>query len=246
MTKDKKEVVENVWLDAFLHKLPELASGRCDLARFSAYLEQLDSMENLIPLTVKIRSCSIEQNVFFENLKNSQEGLLKIQTDPKYALGKAYSAYSSEMKRVKIPSSSDVAMSYAAYELARVAYQTVYEVLGILMKKAAELQDSKKFTLSEKLLKYIEMYFLDSLSGNQMLPAEEKAILQFVVRGNLAGIGQKDAEELISLTVDVIKWGYFYEHFGMPEAFEQYKKALSKFLPVYAAMNKRIYEILYP
>jgi hypothetical protein len=96
------------------------------------------------------------------------------------------------------------------------------------------------------LLPQIDLYFLGRLNGETGIPSDEKAIRQFIVRGNLAGIDSEEAKYVIDLACEVIKLVYLTQVMKVMSSHVLYVNASKKYLKAYAQVNQEIRAKLLP
>lgn len=76
--------------------------------------------------------------------------------------------------------------------------------------------------------------------GETRLSAEERQVLMFIVRGNLAGIGLADAENVIRAAIDVVKFGHLFTKLDSAGAKFQFRVARETYSGFYNYVNERI------
>jgi ribosomal protein S27E len=146
-----------------------------------------------------------------------------------------------ELVEWKIIATPEALAMHAAYGKIAQAYCDAYGALRLVMDKTAELLGWPDFRVEQpELRSYMDQYFLGRLAGEQKIPREEKEMLQFLTRGNLAGIPPKEAEELICTGMEVVEWGYLYEVLGVAGAHGRYAEALTRYNVLYDRLNERI------
>jgi hypothetical protein len=139
----------------------------------------------------------------------------------------------------------EIVMMNRAYDKIADAYVDAYKGFQLIMFKTAQVFNWGKFRLDDPQLRnYLDNYFLGLLTGEQQIPREEKQVLQFTIRGNLAGIEVKKAERLIRLGTQVVKYGYLYEVLGANGTYTYYQKHMQSYNKLYDRANKVIRETL--
>lgn len=132
-------------------------------------------------------------------------------------------------------------LMYHAYNWLADAYVDTYVALNLILKRTAELYGWGKFKLGKKEIKnIIDEYFLGSQTGETKIPREEKEVLQFIVRGNLAGVPVEKAEKVIRLATELVKYGYLYQVLKAKGARYRYKIIERKYAKIYDEVNKHI------
>lgn len=146
-----------------------------------------------------------------------------------------------EMVKQRIGMKPEAIMMHVAYDKIAQAYCDAYGALRLVMDRTAEFLGWPDFRMEQpELRNYMDEYFLGRLAGEQKIPREEKEVLQFLTRGNLAGIPLQEAEELIRAGMEVVEWGYIYEVLGATGAHGRYNEALAKYTVLYDRLNERI------
>jgi len=159
----------------------------------------------------------------------------------KGTLSPLYATVMAELVERKIGVSPEAVLMFEAYDRLAQAYVSCYHALRLVMDKTAELFGWEHFRISQpELRSYMDQYFLGRLAGETHIPREEKQLLQFLVRGNLAIVPEEEAEKLIELGMDVVKYGYLYEVLGATGAHKYYAKALTKYNRLYDRLNEQI------
>jgi hypothetical protein len=137
-----------------------------------------------------------------------------------------------------------VLMTRAYYRLAN-GYVHAYRALQLIMAKTAEFFGWDRFRIEDPQLRnYLDQFFLGKMSGETKIPREEKEVLQFIVRANLAGVDVPTASEIIKLAMDAVKYGYMYEVLGCAAAYTYYNSTLSAYGPLYNQINTVIRQAL--
>ena len=145
------------------------------------------------------------------------------------------------LKQGIAPDDPEIPLMYVAYDALAEAYVNAYIALNLVMSKTAEFFNWQRFRLErEELKNYMDRYFLGELVGETKIPREEKQILQFLVRGNMAGIPIEKAEQVIRLGISVVKYGYLYQVLGASGALDHFKQALAEYNTLYNEVNSEI------
>jgi hypothetical protein len=117
------------------------------------------------------------------------------------------------------------------YKAVRVVLQAFVEQYGL----------SSPFDLVDSDLKdRFDGLFYMYEQGETRISAEEREVLMFLVRGNFAGIGLADAENVIRAAIDVCKFGHLQNKLRSYGADLQYEAARAKFSGLYNYVNERI------
>jgi hypothetical protein len=128
-----------------------------------------------------------------------------------------------------------------AYDKVTGAYVACFKAMRLIMEKTADLFGWERFRIDDPQLRdYLDRYFYGRLKGETKIPREEKEVLQFMIRGNLAMIELETAERLISLGVSVVKYGYMYQVLGATGADTLYMNVLSEYTGLYNEINRKI------
>jgi len=128
-----------------------------------------------------------------------------------------------------------------AYNRLAEAYVAGYKALKLVMGETARLFGWEQFRIRDPQLRnYLDEYFLGRLVGETKIPREEKQILQFLARGSLARIDLEQAQQLIRLGMQVVKYGYIYEVLGVHGAHIHYTTALTTYITLYNRANEKI------
>jgi len=152
-----------------------------------------------------------------------------------------YTAKFVELLKLKVDPAPEVVMMHVAYDKLAEAYVDCYKALKLVMEATAKIFGWPQFRIQkEELRNYMDEYFLGRLTGETKIPREEKQCLQFLVRGNLAGIESGKAEKLIRLGLVVVKYGYLYEVLGATGAQAYYAQALAEYSSLYDEVNEEI------
>ncbi|MGB9774615.1 MAG: hypothetical protein ACPL4I_11430 [Bacteroidota bacterium] len=152
-----------------------------------------------------------------------------------------YTAKLVELLNMKIDPAPEVVMMHVAYDKLAEAYVDCYKALKLVLEATAKIFGWPQFRIQkEELRNYMDEYFLGRLAGETKIPREEKQCLQFLVRGNLAGIPTDKAEKLIRLGLEVVKYGYLYEVLGATGAQAHYAQALAMYSSLYDKLNEEI------
>lgn len=146
-----------------------------------------------------------------------------------------------ESVKQKLGTSPEILLMYEAYERIAQAYVDAYKSLKLVLDETAKLFGWDSFRVEQQELRnYMDQYYFGRLTGETHIPREEKQMLQFLIRGNLAGIPEEDAEKLIHVAMNVVKFGYLFEVLGSTGAFTHYQKYLTEKNTLYNQMNERV------
>ena len=146
-----------------------------------------------------------------------------------------------EMMQQGMDATPEAVLMYVAYDRLAEAYVATYKAIRVFMEETAEKLGWDRFRISNPQLRvYLDNLFLGRIAGETKIPREEKELLQFIARGNLAGIGVEDAERLIRTGMRVVKYGYLYQVLTVSEAFKHFSEAQAEYIPLYNRLNAKI------
>jgi len=132
-------------------------------------------------------------------------------------------------------------LMYVAYDKLADAYVAAYKAISHILSRTAEMFGWDHYRVNDPQLRsYLDAYYLGRLAGESKIPREEKQILQFLSRGNMAGIPVEEAESLIRLGMEVVKYGYIYQILSVADAYPYYEMKLMEYKRMYNRMNNRI------
>lgn len=263
-----------VWIEALYKRIIDGVSGRGGVEAFCQYFDQIDFIPELTPLRQRMKANSIyfetalakcnkemlkrplpireEEIATFMGVVcpscHREAGIWNSQGDTCSCGGKFEIAYLTVVNKLLenyIAMTPEAVMMDRAYDKIADAYVDAYTALQLVMSKTAQIFNWGQFRLANpQIQNYLDNFFLGRIAGEQQLPREEKQILQFIVRGNLAGIEVKKASKLIRLGVHVVKYGYLYEVLGATGTYPFYQAALRRYNKLYDSVNKTIRETL--
>jgi len=150
----------------------------------------------------------------------------------------------SQLVAQKIEITPETMLMTVAYEKLAQAYVDAYKALGLVLENFAKLFGWDRYRVNQRMLQYMNAYFLGRMAGEQKISREEKECLQFVVRGNLARIPVEEAEKLLRLGISVVKYGYLYEVLGAVGAYTNYQQKVADFDALYSRLNAEVREAL--
>lgn len=137
--------------------------------------------------------------------------------------------------------SPETVMMFLAYDRLAEAYVCAYEAIRLVFAETSLMFNWDRFRIGDPQMRnYLDQYFFGRLTGEQKIPAEEKQMLQFLFRGNLARVKREDAERLIRLGLNVVKYGYLYEVLGATGTDQLYTSALTEYGGLYDVLNEQI------
>jgi len=149
------------------------------------------------------------------------------------------------MMRREMEVTPEAILMYVAYDKLAEAYVAAYKAINLILSKTAEMFGWDHYRIEDPQLRnYLDSYYLGRLAGESKIPREEKQLLQFLSRGNMAGISVEEAERLIRLGMDVVKYGYIYQVLSIADAYPYYVEALMKYKRMYNAINSKIQSVL--
>jgi len=140
----------------------------------------------------------------------------------------------------RIELSPERMLMYVAYDMLAEAYVAAYKALGMVLPEIGKILGFRNYRVDRRVLEYIEAYFYGRMAGEQKIAREEKEALQFLVRGNLAGIPFEKAEQLLRLAIQIVKYGYLYQVLDASGALYHYQLAVEKYNPLYNELNRQI------
>ena len=142
------------------------------------------------------------------------------------------------------PSPETILMS-VAYDRIANAYVDAYEALQMVMAWTAKFFNWEQFRIEDPALRsYLDSFFLGKMTGENKIPREEKEVLQFIIRANLAGVDLETAKKIILLAINCVKYGYLYQVLGATGAYPLYVETLQEFNPLYDKINTYIRQVL--
>ena len=248
-TTKPKITPETVWLDALSKRMVDLAAGRCGLYGLIS-CSPLNNADEMVPLVLRMKAASLFYERTLSMLKHNvvDDSLLEhvmTAVHVKEIVGSdAYRLSCCRLVSEKLVVTPEAVLSDVSYDRLADGYCAGYEAFGLVLVKAASVDNVKKFHVPPEISNYLGMYFLRKLSGEQKMPPEEKIIQQFILRGNLAGIELDEAKKLITLACQVWKYGYLYEILSIPNADIQHSLWAKRFQVAYAVVNRKIQEKL--
>lgn len=240
----------HTWVDCIIKRLIDSISGRGGTEALCTFFDQIDWVPELLDVTQKIKV----ESIFFETaLAKCNKELLKRpvsvrQEEVFQMLYKAGFSINDYTKKIEWLINNDVIgfmpevlLMHVAYDRLADAYCNTFTGLKLVIDKTAEQFGWGTFAVhSAQVRDYMDRYFLGYLAGEQKIPREEKQILQFIVRGNLARVDQEKAFNLIHLGLEVVKWGFIYEVLSAPGAFNLYSKTRAEYGKPYNELNAAI------
>jgi hypothetical protein len=144
-----------------------------------------------------------------------------------------------EMHIIPIPEAIMMSLAYdglaEAYILAYRAFKQVLETIVQQRGWTSALQ-----FVDVELKDRLDYSFYYGESGDQRISREEREILQFLVRGNYAGVSVDDAEVLIRLGIATCKFGHLFNQLFCSGADAQYNLTRAEFSGLYNKVNNRI------
>jgi len=215
----------------------ETALGKCDKERLKLPLQARHN-EIFDLLGFKCQKCGFESSGSWMNVP-SRCPKCKGQLTPFYVL------IEIDMIKRGIEMTPEAVLMYVAYDKLAEAYIGGYDGVRLVMNKTAEVLGWSKYRIDQpEVRSYMDRYRLGQLSGETHIPREEKQLLQFLVRGNMAGIPKEEADKLIRLNVEVLKWGYIFQVLGVSGAGNLYDKAVAEYGVESDRINRRIRKTL--
>ena len=128
-----------------------------------------------------------------------------------------------------------------AYDRLADSYIAAFKAMKLIMDKTSEIFGWQSFRIEDPQLRnYLDSYHLGRFAGETKTSREEKEILQFLTRGCMAAASLEDAEKLIRLGINVVKYGYLFEVLGVTGADSFYENTLLEYDELYNRMNEEI------
>jgi len=135
----------------------------------------------------------------------------------------------------------EAVMMNIAYNKLAEAYIACYRAVRLVMDETARMFGWEQFRIDDPQLRnYMDEYFLGRPAGETKIPQEEKQVLQFLMRGCLAGVDLEQASRLIRLGMDVVKYRHIYEVLGITGAHQHYIQTLAEYSQLYNSLNETI------
>lgn len=135
----------------------------------------------------------------------------------------------------------EAVMMWVAYdELADAyfqAYQATRKALTVIVEQRG--WSSPIQFLDYELKDRLDFSFYYGEPGDQRLAKEEREILMFLFRGNVAGVGLGEAEKLIRVGVAVMKFGHLFNQLFCSGADLHYNSSIVEFSILYAKANEK-------
>lgn len=127
------------------------------------------------------------------------------------------------------------------YDRVADAFVAAYKALRIVLDDTAKQFGWDEFQISNPQYRdYLDKYQYHRHTGETKIPREEKETFQFLARGSIANIPVEDAEQLIKLSVMVVKYGYLYEVLGVTGARLLYSKTVAERDQLYNKLNAEV------
>jgi hypothetical protein len=153
-----------------------------------------------------------------------------------------YLVVHKKLRELHIVPTPEAVMMWVAYEGLADAYVLGFlalkRVLGTLAKQYGLVNPSQ--FVDVQLKDKFDSTFFYYEPGDMRYSKEERELLMFLVRGNVAEIPFAQAEELIRSGIAVCKFGYLFNKLNCSGADFQYDLVRSKFTMLYNAVNNRI------
>lgn len=145
-----------------------------------------------------------------------------------------------KLRARNIEPTPEAMMMDLAYDVLADAYVAAYKAFKRAVENIATKFGWDRYRMDQRLLDYMDSYHYGRMAGEQKIAREEKEVLQLFVRAVLTGIPEDEAEQLIRLGVDVVKYGYIYEVLGIPGAKSLYRMIVPKYDALYTEMSAKI------
>jgi len=147
-----------------------------------------------------------------------------------------------QLRALNIVPTPEAVLIWFAYEGLADAYLESYSALQKVFKFLMEyygLISPFQFVNAEFKDKFdAQFYYYEP--GDTRYSKEERELLMFLVRGNLAQIPYAEAEKIIRLGIEVCKFGYILNKLNCSGADFQYYQTIQKFTALYNPVNERI------
>jgi len=211
----------------------ETALGKCDKERLKMPIQQrYNDISEL--LGFKCQKCGYESSGFWMTTP-SRCPKCKGQLAPYYV------SIELDMLKQGVEMTPEAILMHVAYDRIAEAFIEGYEGVKLVMNKTAEVLGWARYRIDQpEVRSYMDRYRLGQLSGETHIPREEKQLLQFLVRGNMAGIPKEVAEKLVRLCMEVLKWGYIFQVLGVTGASNLYDDAVVRYGLLYDDVGVRV------
>jgi hypothetical protein len=152
-----------------------------------------------------------------------------------------YSLVLDKFDKLDINPTPEAVMMWVAYDELSDAYIQGYEAIR---KVLATLIEQRGWSSPLQFLDYelkdrLDFSFYYGEPGDQRIAREEREILMFLFRGNIAGIGVAEAENLIRTGVAVMKFGHLFNQLFCSGADIHYTSSLVEFTLLYGKVNEK-------
>lgn len=240
----------HTWVECIIKRMIDSISGRGGTEALCTFFDNIDWVPELMPITQDIKTKSI----FFETalakcnkellkrpLQVRQQETFQILVDSGVGIDDYVKKIEWLIEKGIVGFVPEVLLMHVAYDSLAQAYCSTYSGLKLVIEKTAEQLGWSGFKVNQAQVRdYMDRYFLGYLAGEQKIPREEKQVLQFIVRGNLARIAPEKADELIRLGIEVVKWGFIYEVLTASGAIKLYADARLRYSKPYNEVNAAI------
>lgn len=147
-----------------------------------------------------------------------------------------------QLRAINVVPVPEAVMMTVAYDGLADAYVEAYVAFKRVLSAIIEQRgwsNANQFVDNE-LKDRLDYSFYYGEPGDQRISREEREILQFLVRGNLADIGVAEAEKLIRLGIGTCKFGHLFNQLFCAGADAQYNFIRVQFSMLYNEVNAKI------
>jgi hypothetical protein len=153
-----------------------------------------------------------------------------------------YSLVLDELEKLDINPLPETVMMWVAYDGLAEAYVQAYIAFNKVLKQILSQRgwDNALNFIDAELKDRLDFSFYFGEPGDLRIASEERQILMFLPRGNLAGVGILQAEELIRLGIATVKFGHIFNQLFCAGADFQYDVKRAEFAALYNKVNEKI------
>jgi hypothetical protein len=153
-----------------------------------------------------------------------------------------YSLVLDELEKLDINPLPETVMMWVAYDGLAEAYVQAYIAFNKVLKQILTQRgwDNALNFIDAELKDRLDFSFYFGEPGDLRIASEERQILMFLPRGNLAGVGILQAEELIRLGIATVKFGHIFNQLFCAGADFQYDVKRAEFAALYNKVNEKI------
>lgn len=153
-----------------------------------------------------------------------------------------YSLIIDDLEKLNINPLPEAVMMWVAYDGLADAYVEAYRAFHEVLKQVLKQRGwaNALYFIDAELKDRLDFSFYYGEPGDLRIATEEREILAFLIRGNLAGIGVVQAEELIRLGIATVKFGHIFNQLFCSGADYQFDLKRAEFASLYNRINERI------